>query len=83
MRQGWWGFGSRAQPSGVHSPDRGLPRAVLPGQGERYVSVWHGVPPGEVLALRAPFAEVFHAAVAGSAELEVLTVALASGTGSA
>lgn len=83
MRQGRRGFGPRAQPRGVHSAGRGLPRAVLPGQGQRYVSVGHGVPPGEVLALRAPFAEVFHAAVAGPAEFEVLAVALASGTGGA
>ena len=47
------------------------------------MSVGHGVAPGEVLTLRAPFGEVLHAAVAGSAEFEVFTVALAPGTGSA
>lgn len=46
------------------------------------MSVGHGVPP-EVLALRAAPGEVLHAAVAGPTEFEVLTVALASGTGSA
>ena len=83
VRQGWRGFGSGAQPRRVHLPELGLPRAVLPRQGERYVSVGHGVAPGEVLTLRAPFGEVLHAAVAGSAEFEVFTVTLAPGTGSA
>ena len=83
MRQGRRGFGSGAQPRRVQLPELGLPRAVLPRQGERYVSVGHGVAPGEVLTLRAPFGEVLHAAVAGSAEFEVFTVTLAPGTGSA
>ena len=83
MRQGRRGFGSGTQPSLVHFTDLGLPRAVLPWQSKRYVPVWHRVPPGEVLALSATFGEILHAAVAGPTELEVFTVTLAPGTGSA
>lgn len=83
VRQGRRGFRSGTQPGLVHLPDLGLPRAVLPRQSKRDVSVRHGVPPGEVLALSAALGEIFHAAVAGATELEVLTVTLASGAGSA
>lgn len=47
------------------------------------MSVWYSVAPGEVFTVGASFGEIFHAAIAGSTEFEVFTIALASRTGSA
>lgn len=78
-----WRFGPGAQPALVHFADLCLAAAVLAGQCNGDVLVGNRVASGEVLALRAAFGEILHAAVAGPAQFEVFAVASAPGAGGA